>query len=249
MGPIRGALAWQSVLDALVKAGAAEDGSGALDVLDLGGGTGHDAVRVARLGHRVVVVDPSPDALAASARRAAEAGVEVEGRLGDSTDLTEHVAPASIDLVICHGVLEHVPDPAEAVDAACAVLRPGGWLSLLVPGRVAAVAGRAAAGDFAGAQALLGAVPDASWDLAGLGPRRWLPEELDALLSGRGLTPGFTRGVRVLSDEVPGVVVDGSAGAREELFALEQAIRSIPQFAGRSAGLQTMARLESTSHP
>lgn len=249
MGPIRGVLAWQSVLDALVQAGAQDDGSGSLDVLDLGGGTGSDAVRIAALGHRVTVVDPSPDALASSARRAAEAGVDVEGRLGDSSDLGEHVAPASVDLVVCHGVLEHVPDPGQAVDAAREVLRPGGWLSVLVPGRVAAVASRAATGDFEGARALVDAVPDATWDLASLGPRRWLPEELEGLLAGRGLVPGGSRGVRVVSDEVPGVVVDGSAGAREELFALEQAIRSIPQFAGRSAGLQTMARLESTSHP
>lgn len=249
MGPIRGVLAWQSVLDALVQAGAEPDGSGALDVLDLGGGTGSDAVRVAALGHRVVVVDPSPDALAASARRAAEAGVEIEGMLGDTADLSEHVPAGSVDLVICHGVLEHVPDPDQAVDAARTVLRPGGWLSVLVAGRVAGVAGRAAAGDFAGAQALVAATPDATWDLAQLGPRRWLAEELEDLVEAHGLNPVLSQGVRVLSDEVPGVVVDGSAGAREELYALEQAIRTIPQFAGRSAGLQTVARLESTSNP
>ena len=249
MGPIRGALAWQSVLDALVRAGAGADATGALDVLDLGGGTGADAVRIAALGHRVVVVDPSPDALASSARRAAEAGVQVTGLLGDAEDLGDHVAADSIDLVVCHGVLEHVPDPAVAVGAAREVLRPGGWLSVLVPGRVAAVASRAAAGDFAGAHALVEATPDATWDLAALGPRRWLPEELEALLADHALAPIDTRGVRVVSDEVPGVVVDGSTGAREALFALEQQIRSIPEFAGRSAGLQTMARLESTSHP
>lgn len=249
MGPIRGVLAWQSVVDALVHAGAQDDGSGSLDVLDLGGGTGADAVRIAALGHRVVVVDPSPDALASSARRAAEAGVTVEGRLGDTGDLAEHVPASSVDLVVCHGVLEHVPDPGQAVAAAREVLRPGGRLSVLVPGRVAAVASRAAAGDFVGARSLVSAVPDASWDLATLGPRRWLPEELERLLGDHGMRPETTRGVRVVSDEVPGVVVDGSAGARGELLALERAICSIPQFAGRSAGLQTVARLESTSHP
>ncbi|MDQ3592353.1 MAG: methyltransferase domain-containing protein, partial [Actinomycetota bacterium] len=44
-------------------------------VVDLGGGTGEFAVRVAELGHEVTVVDPSPDALAALDRRAADAGV------------------------------------------------------------------------------------------------------------------------------------------------------------------------------
>lgn len=249
MGPIRGVLAWQSVLDALVRAGAASDGSGSLDVLDLGGGTGADAVRVAALGHRVVVVDPSPDALASSARRATEAGVEVEGLLGDSTDLLDHVAADSFDLVICHGVLEHVADPAQAVDAARTVLRPQGWISVLVAGRVAAVAARAAAGDLAGARTLVEAVPDASWNLTEWGPRRWLADELTELLTAHGLTPAITQGVRVLSDEVSDEVIDGSLAARDELIALERAIRRIPQFAGRSAGLQTLARLESITHP
>ena len=56
---------------------ACSDGRGrrAGDVLDIGGGTGGFAVRVAELGHRVTVVDPSPDALAALDRRAAESGV------------------------------------------------------------------------------------------------------------------------------------------------------------------------------
>ena len=47
--------------------------AGSRDVLDIGGGTGGFAVRVAELGHRVPVVDPSPDALASLDRRAREA--------------------------------------------------------------------------------------------------------------------------------------------------------------------------------
>ena len=55
------------------------DGLGEGDVLDIGGGTGGFAVRVAELGHRVRVVDPSPDALAALDRRAKESGVSGRG--------------------------------------------------------------------------------------------------------------------------------------------------------------------------
>ena len=47
------------------------DADGPRDVLDVGGGTGGFAVPIAELGHRVTVVDPSPDALAALERRAA----------------------------------------------------------------------------------------------------------------------------------------------------------------------------------
>ena len=44
-------------------------------IVDIGGGTGGFAVPLAQLGHRVEVIDPSPDALAALDRRAREADV------------------------------------------------------------------------------------------------------------------------------------------------------------------------------
>ncbi|HPU13966.1 MAG TPA: methyltransferase domain-containing protein [Aeromicrobium sp.] len=247
MGPIRGVLAWQSVTDALLVAGADRDGRGELAVLDLGGGTGADAVRLAGLGHRVVVVDPSPDALAASARRATESGVQIQGILGDATDLAEHVAPASFDLVICHGVLEFVADPAQALESARTVLRPGGWLSIMVASRVAAVAARVAAGDIAGARALVDAMPDATWDSASLGPRRWLQVELDRLVAGHGFSPVVSQGVRVFADSVPSAIAEGTPSERAELVELELQVRRNKEFAGHSAGLQTIARLESVA--
>ena len=63
------ALLWDAVRALL------PDSEASLDVLDVGGGTGGLAVPLAALGHRVTVVDPSPDALAALARRASESGV------------------------------------------------------------------------------------------------------------------------------------------------------------------------------
>src|SRR3954468_8529033 len=93
----------------------------ALEVLDIGGGTGGFAVRVAELGHRVTVVDPSPDALAILDRRSRETGVA-----GRVTGLPGHLFPLpppradgslagadgsdAVDVVLCHGVLEIVDD-------------------------------------------------------------------------------------------------------------------------------------------
>ena len=70
---LRTAVVWEVLKDALERRVKAA-GRDALDVLDTGGGTGNFAVPVARLGHRVTVVDPSPNALFALERRAAEAG-------------------------------------------------------------------------------------------------------------------------------------------------------------------------------
>ena len=127
-------------------------GSQPLDVLDVGGGTGGFAVPLAALGHRLTVVDPNPDALASLQRRAGEAGVEVRAVQGDAAGLLDVVGPGSADLVLCHGVLEHVDDLAPAVTALVAVLRPGGTLSLLVASRNAVVLARAVAGRFAEAR-------------------------------------------------------------------------------------------------
>ena len=40
-----------------------------LDIVDVGGGTGGVAIPLAGRGHRITVVDPSPDALASLERR------------------------------------------------------------------------------------------------------------------------------------------------------------------------------------
>ncbi|MCD9197539.1 class I SAM-dependent methyltransferase [Aeromicrobium wangtongii] len=246
MGPVRSELMWQAVADAVTMAG----GSSLLDVLDLGGGTGGDAVRLAQSGHRVTVVDPSPDALASLHRRGVEAGlaVPVTGVQGDASDLPAHVAPASFDLVMCHGVLEHVDDPGEALDTVATVLRPGGHVSVMVAGRNAAVAARALAGDFVTAQTLLGRTA-ADWDLRSMGPRRFVVAEVEQLLVERGFQPVESSGVRVFADLVPSAIVDTEPGAREALFALERILRTSSDFTGFSAGLHTIARLDLNSAP
>src|ERR1035441_9909473 len=71
--PPRGGMVWDVLRD-VVSARVAETGRQALDIVDVGGGTGGLAVPFAALGHNVTVVDPSPDALAAAQRRAAGAG-------------------------------------------------------------------------------------------------------------------------------------------------------------------------------
>ncbi|WP_293786575.1 bifunctional 2-polyprenyl-6-hydroxyphenol methylase/3-demethylubiquinol 3-O-methyltransferase UbiG [uncultured Aeromicrobium sp.] len=242
MGPVRGEVMWQAVRDAVDVASAGS--SRVLRVLDLGGGTGSDAVRVAQAGHEVTVVDPSPDALAALARRADEAGAQIRHVLGDTGDLGDHVPAGSVDLVLCHGVLEHVEDPGAALTAVAGTLVPAGLVSVVVAGRVGGALVRAIAGDFAGALALVERPLD-EWDVRDHGPRRFFAGELDDLLAAHGFVPGPTRGLRVFADLVPSSVVDMEPGAREALFALEQSARSRRDFTTCSGGLQQIARLES----
>ena len=195
-------------------------------VVDIGGGTGGFAVRLAREGHAVTVVDPSPDALAALARRADEAGVAglVTGVQGDLTDIGTHVAPGSADVVLCHGVLEVVPDPAAALRTITGVLREGGLLSLLVAQRHAAVVARAMAGHFQQALALLDDPTSAGR------AHRYTADEVAALLADAGFTLEETHAVRVFADLVPGSLLDLEPGATAALVDLERAVADRPEY-------------------
>jgi S-adenosylmethionine-dependent methyltransferase len=136
---------------------AALSGRAALDVVDVGAGTGGYAVRVAALGHHVTVVDPSPDALTAANWRATELGVTLTAVQGEAVDLPAIVGEDAADLVVCHNVLEYVEDPAAAMAAIARVLRPGGTVSVLAANVVGAILQRALAGRYDEAARMLGA--------------------------------------------------------------------------------------------
>ncbi|MBT2448480.1 methyltransferase [Streptomyces sp. ISL-43] len=227
---LRTAVVWEVLKEALDRRVKAT-GRDVLDVLDTGGGTGKFAVPVAHLGHRVTVVDPSPNALFGLERRVAEAGVAdlVRGVQGDAQGLLEVVERDAYDVVICHGVLEYVDDPAEGVANAVAALRPGGILSLLGAGLGGAVLARALAGHFTEARTAL-TDPAGRWGPGDPVPRRFTAEQLAALVGDAGLTVGSVHGVRVFADLVPGGLVDTEPGAVEALLRLEEAAAELPAF-------------------
>jgi len=195
-------------------------------VLDVGGGTGGFAVRVAALGHHVTVVDPSPDALAILDRRSEETGVadRVVGVQGDLETVPGLVREAAVDVVLCHGVLERVEDHATAVRSLGVVLRPGGTLSLLVDHRHAAVVARAVAGHFRQALGLLEGGASAEQ------VHRFTVPEATRLLEHAGFGDVAVHGVRVFSDLVPSSLVDLEPGAAAALAELEQAVSEVPEY-------------------
>ncbi|KQT91153.1 methyltransferase type 12 [Marmoricola sp. Leaf446] len=230
---VRTAVVWDAVQAVL-------DG-GTRRVLDIGGGTGGFAVRVAGLGHDVTVVDPSPDALAALGRRAHDEGVaaRVTGVQGDLGTLAE--VAQDVDLVLCHGVLGLVDDPAAALAAIAGVLRPGGMLSLQVGQRHAAVLARAMAGHFTQARDLLTAEHGVS-----TAERRFTAEELREQLGAAGFDVAAVHGVRVFTDLVPSSLLDLEPGAGAALLELERAVAQRPEYLTVASQLHVLAGLSAS---
>jgi S-adenosylmethionine-dependent methyltransferase len=237
-----GGVLWDAIRDLLAAAGSSEPGD-ALRVLDLGGGTGGLAVPVAEIGHHVTVVDPSPDALAALDRRASEAGVErgLRGVLGDAADLLEHVDAGAFDVVLCHGVLEVVESPSEALDAIRATMRPAGILSVVVSGRYAAVLAKAMTGHLSEARSLLDAPPAEAAPTAQR-PRRYAADEIVRLLRSHDFQPERVHAVRTFADLVPSATFDFEPDAARALIDLERAVADVAAFAAIAAQLHVVAR-------
>jgi SAM-dependent methyltransferase len=228
----RTAVVWEACRRRLETGGAAQT------VLDIGGGTGGFAVRVAGLGHRVTVIDPSPDALAALDRRARERGVAdlVTGVQGDLAGVIDLVPAGAADLVLCHGVLGLVDDPLDALAVIGRLLRPGGALSLLVGQRHAAVVGRAMAGHFALAHELLDGVAQ-----PGDQEHRFTADEVRGLLAEAGFALAEIHGVRVFTDLVPSALLDLEPGAVEGLLELERAVADRPEYLTLAAQVHAIA--------
>jgi SAM-dependent methyltransferase len=250
----RNAAVWATLLQAVAPASASSRATDhdhpatdrpardRLDILDAGGGTGGFAVPLAELGHRVTVVDPSPDSLAALERRAAEADIRtIRGVQGDAAGLLEVAEPESYDVVLSHHVLEVVDDPATAVAAMARVLRPGGLLSVLVANRHGAVLSRAVAGRLDEAIEMLDDPDGSSGPHDPLLRRFDRPGLLD-LLHNAGLEVVVLHGSRVFSDLLPGALLDGDPVAAQALARLEQLAFGSRELTDVAAALHVLAR-------
>jgi SAM-dependent methyltransferase len=235
----RTAVVWQVLRAELDRRSGAS-----LSVVDVGGGTGGFAVPLAEAGHRVTVVDASPDALAALSRRAADAGVaeRVTAVQGDADELPAVVPGASADLVLCHSLLEVVDEPAKVAASLAAILAPGGAASVLVANRAAAVLSRAVGGHLSTATALMSNVDGVESGASGGPLRRYDTGTVTALLTGAGLTVERVHGVRVVADLVPGALLDLEAGSADALVAFELAAAARPPYRDIATQLHVLAR-------
>lgn len=135
------AMPWAQLKYRLVAANvAAHIPSMPLNVLDVGGGNGVEALELARAGHTVTLVDSSAAMLADAQAMATTAGLIERLQMihGDVSTLQSHVTAATFDLVLCHNVIQYFPAIEHLLDQLITVLRPGGLLSVVSINRYAA---------------------------------------------------------------------------------------------------------------
>ena len=95
-------------------------------VLDLGCGNGRHAIYFAREGFDASGIDISATAIDWAKDWAMREGLQIDFRVGDITQLP--YPDASFDVIVSHGVLDHVPmkDARLAVSEAARIMRPAG---------------------------------------------------------------------------------------------------------------------------
>jgi len=203
-----------------------------LCALDLGGGTGATAVRLARLGIHVTLLDSSRAMLEIAKRAARDAGVteKIALKEGDAAQLENLFRAGSFDVILCHNLLEYVDDPDAVMCSAARALRDSSAIvSVLVRNRGGEVFKAAIlAGDLAAAENNL----TAEWgqeSLYGGKARLFTSDSLQAVLKAASLAMIAERGVRVLADYLPPQV--SRSAEYERILVLERKLGRRPEFA------------------
>ncbi len=100
-------------------------------VLEVGAGTGRDAVALVQAGAEVLTLDYVAGSLGLTRKAATQAGVQVAPVCGNGELMP--FAEGTFDVVFHQGLLEHFPDPLPLLRENIRVLKPGGTLVIDVP--------------------------------------------------------------------------------------------------------------------
>jgi ubiquinone/menaquinone biosynthesis C-methylase UbiE len=210
--------------------------------LDLGCGTGATAVRLARLGIHMTLLDSSSAMLDIAKGAAREANVD--GRIalnhGDAAQVANLFPAGSFDIVVCHNTLEYVDDPTSLLSAAAKVLQSdSGILSILVRNWAGEVFKAGVAGDLGAAERNLTSM----WGHESLFSgqvRLFTLDSLQVMTKGASLAVAAERGVRVVSDYLPPQISRNEE--YERIFELERKLGRRAEFSAVARYIQVIAR-------
>lgn len=237
-GRLRADLAFANVHDFLPVTA----GFNSLRALDLGCGTGDAALRLARLGIHVTLLDSSATMLELAERTASDAGMsgKITVRRGDAAQLEGAVLARSFDIVLCHNLLEYVDDPNAVLRGAARVMRDSSSILSVLARNQAGEIMKAAVqtGDLAAAEHYL----TADWgqeSLYGGKVRLFTSEALEAIMKDASLTIKARRGARVVADYLPKQI--SRSAAYKRILALERKLGQRQEFVGVARYIQCLA--------
>jgi S-adenosylmethionine-dependent methyltransferase len=237
-GRLRADLAFANLQEFL----PASAGVNSLRALDLGCGTGAAAVRLARLGIHVTLLDSSATMLALAERTIVEAGVsdKITVKRGNAAQLADIFQTGSFDIILCHNLLEYVDDPGAVLHGAVRVMRDSSAiLSVLVRNQAGEVLKAVLqTNDLAAAEHNL----TAEWgreSLYGGRVRLFTSEALEAILKDASLKINARRGVRVVADYLPAQIP--RSAEYDRIVALERKLGKRREFFGVARYMQCLA--------
>jgi ubiquinone/menaquinone biosynthesis C-methylase UbiE len=93
-------------------------------ILEIAPGPGYLAIELAKLGYTVVGLDISETFVQIAQDKAREAGIAVEFRHGNASDMPFDAG--TFDFIICVAAFKNFTEPAQAIQEIYRVLKPGG---------------------------------------------------------------------------------------------------------------------------
>ena len=235
-GRLRQEVAWRRVSTFIETVWGANPAP--LRVFDAGCGTGELTLRLAAKGHQVVLLDPVEEMLRLAMEKAKALSPPptfppcfLQGALEEAPSLFKEGA---FDLVLCHLLLEYLPDPRPALAALRHVLRPGGLLSLIALNRWQEPL-RLAIRDRKLDEARSALARQSSQDsLFGLPRLAFGREELKPFLEEAGLEILEEGGISIFIDYLPKEAIEDPSPF--------EALLSLEEEAGKSSPLKDVAR-------
>jgi len=116
-------------------------GSHPIRILDVGGGNGFNSIYFAKLGHSITLLDYSTAMLSEAKLNAITEGVseQITFCQADAGVIQDLFQGQQFDLVLCHLMLDFMPEPIHVLENICDLIAPQGLLSLLDANRYSEV--------------------------------------------------------------------------------------------------------------
>jgi S-adenosylmethionine-dependent methyltransferase len=220
-GSSKGFIRWNVLWEDL-RAELPQLQNGHLDILDVGGGAGRITLALAKLGHRVTLVEPARDLLEKAQNLAASENLK--SIIFVNTSLQDFKSEQPFDVILNHAVLEWLAEPKIALAHLVKQLKPGGYLSLMFYNRNAMIFKDILKGDFS-LEALHETSLNRGW---GEESKPLFPEIVMQWLDEFGIRVKSKAGIRIFHDHI---TEKDREGRLEQLLVAEKTLRKREPFA------------------